>query len=192
MSLGISRQCRRGRSRRSSDTGVRLRHGIAPNVLERAFTAAGPNQRWVADFTYVLATEGGLYVAVVPDRFSRRTVGWSMKAETTAQLVVDALMTVLWRRGRPRGLLHHSDQGNRYTSDPLQGLLAEAGITRSMNKRGDVWDNYAMESFFSSRWRQGTIARAAAVRASDSARSANSVIGLRWRRAARHTTYERV
>lgn len=141
---------RRRRPRRPSDTGVRQQHGIAPNVLEREFTAAGPNQRWVADFTYVHTTEGWLYVAVVLDLFSRRIVGWSMKAEMTAQLVVDALMMALWRRGKPRELLHHSDQGSQYTSDQFQGLLTEAGITCSMSKRGDVWDNSAMESFFSS------------------------------------------
>ena len=93
---------------------------IAGNVLDRAFTADRPNQKWVADFTYIWTAEGWLYVAAVIDLFSRRVVGWSMKAEMTAQLVTDALITAIWRRGRPDSLLHHSDQGNQYTSEQFQ------------------------------------------------------------------------
>ena len=89
-------------------------------------------------------------VAAVIDLFSRRVVGWSMKAEMTAQLVVDALMMALWRRGKPRELLHHSDQGSQYTSEQFQRLMADHGITCSMSLSGNVWDNAAMESFFSS------------------------------------------
>ena len=82
---------------------------IAPNMLDRAFAAARPNRKWAADFTYVWTAEGWLYVAVVLDLFSRRIVGWSMKAEMTAQIVAEALVMAIWRRGRPLTLLHHSD-----------------------------------------------------------------------------------
>lgn len=86
---------------------------------------------------------------VVLDLFSRRAVGWSMNASMTAQLVTDALTMALWRRGKPARLLHHSDQGSQYTSELFQKLLADHGITCSMSRRGDCWDNAAMESFFS-------------------------------------------
>jgi putative transposase len=95
-------------------------------------------------------TEGWLYVAVVLDLFSRRVVGWSMKSERDASLVMDALMRAVWRRGKADALLHHSDQGSQYTSEQFQHLLADNGITCSMNRAGNVWDNSAMESFFSS------------------------------------------
>lgn len=126
------------------------RSAIAPNRLDRAFHAERPNQRWIADFTYVWMAEGWLYVAAVIDLFSRRVVGWSMKAEMTAQFVTDALVMAIWRRGRPDALLHHSDQGSQYASEPFQSLMADNGITCSMSRSGNVWDNAAMESFFSS------------------------------------------
>ena len=98
-----------------------------------------------------LCVDGGwLYVAAVIDLFSRRVVGWSMSAGMTAQLVTDALVMAIWRRGKPRALLHHSDQGSQYTSDKFQRLMADNGVICSMSRSGDVWDNAAMESFFSS------------------------------------------
>ena len=130
------------------DQGERL--VTAANVLDRQFVAARPNQKWIADFTYLWTAEGWLYVAAVIDLFSRRVVGWSMKAEMTAQLVTDALVMAIWRRGRPNALLHHSDQGSQYTSEQFQRLLTEHGISCSMSRSGNVWDNAAMESFFSS------------------------------------------
>lgn len=136
------------RRRRPVDAGERAT--IAPNVLDRVFDAQRPNRKWVADFTYVWTAEGWLYVAVVLDLFSRRIVGWSMKTEMTALLVADALVMAIWRRGRPQTLLHHSDQGSQYASEPFQRLMADHGITCSMSRSGNVWDNAAMESFFSS------------------------------------------
>lgn len=126
------------------------RGAIADNVLDRQFQADAPNQKWVADFTYIWTAEGWLYVAVVLDLFSRRIVGWSMQSSMTSQLVADALMMAVWRRGRPREVLHHSDQGSQYTSEHFQKLLVEQGIVCSMSRAGEVWDNSAMESFFSS------------------------------------------
>jgi putative transposase len=144
-------QALRSRPRRR---GLPKDHGqrsvIADNVLDRQFQADAPNQKWVADFTYIWTAEGWLYVAVVLDLYSRRAVGWSMQASMTAQLVADALMMAVWRRGRPLQLLHHSDQGSQYTSEHFQRLLEEQGITCSMSRAGEVWDNSAMESFFSS------------------------------------------
>jgi putative transposase len=124
---------------------------IAPNLLDRQFTADAPNQKWVADFTYVATGEGWLYLAVVLDLYSRMVIGWSMQKDMSAQLVTDAMTMALWRR-RPNtaALLHHSDQGTQYASEAYQALLQENGIKCSMSRAGNVWDNAAMESFFSS------------------------------------------
>jgi putative transposase len=123
---------------------------VPSNLLGRQFVAERPNQKWIADFTYIWTTEGWLYVAAVIDLFSRRVVGWSMSAGMTAQLVADALLMAVWRRGKPDALLHHSDQGSQYTSDQFQRLMADSGIVCSMSRSGNVLDNAAMESFFSS------------------------------------------
>ena len=146
-----SRTGLRARPRRRGlpkDTGERA--AVSDNLLDRAFEASAPNQKWIADFTYIWTAEGWLYVAAVVDLFSRRVVGWAMKAEMTAQLVTDALIMAIWRRGKPDSLLHHSDQGSQYTSEQFQRLMADHGITCSMSRSGNVWDNAAMESFFSS------------------------------------------
>jgi putative transposase len=132
------------------DTGERVASAIAPNVLDRQFHATAPNRKWIADFTYIWTGEGWLYVAAVIDLFSRRVVGWSMSTSMTAQLVIDALLMAIWRRGKPKALLHHSDQGSQYTSEPFRLLLVDNGVSCSMSRSGNVWDNAAMESFFSS------------------------------------------
>ena len=110
----MRRNALRARPRRRGvpkDSGARAAAG--GNLLDRAFEASAPNRKWVADFTYIWTAEGWLYVAAVIDLFSRRVVGWAMKAEMTAQLVADALMMAIWRRGKPDSLLHHSDQGSQ-------------------------------------------------------------------------------
>ena len=145
------------RRRMPSDTGVRSTH--APNVLNRTFDAASANRKWIADFTYLWTAEGWLYVAAVMDLFSRRVVGWSMRTTMTAQLVTDALVMAIWRRGRSHTVLHHSDRGSQYTSEPFQRLLADHGITCSMSRAGNVWDNAVMESFFSSLKTERTAAK---------------------------------
>jgi len=119
------------RRRLPKDEGDRQMPGVASNILDRQFEAERPNQKWIADF-------------------SRRVVGWSMSATMTAQLVADALLMAVWRRGKPRELLHHSDQGSQYSSEQFQRLMADSGIVCSMSRSGNVWDNAAMESFFSS------------------------------------------
>ena len=99
-------------------------------------------------------------MAAVLDLYSRKVIGWSMNAQMTAQLVIDALMMAIWRRGKPIELLHHSDQGSQYTSEDFQRLLADQGITCSMSRKGDCWDNAAMESFFSTMKTERTARRA--------------------------------
>ena len=146
-------QALRARPRRRSmpvDRGERSTAAIAPNLLAREFEASAPNQKWAADFTYLWTAEGWLYVAVVMDLYSRRIVGWSMQLQMTSQLVADALMMAIWRRGKPDALLHHSDRGSQYTSDQFRRLLSELGVTCSMSRSGNCWDNAAMESFFKS------------------------------------------
>jgi putative transposase len=146
-------QALRARPRKKAlpfDHGERSIHALAPNVLDRQFTATAPNQKWVADFTYVWTHEGWLFVAVVLDLYSRRVVGWSMQATMTAQLVTDALTMAVWRRGERDALMHHSDRGSQYSSEPFQRLLRDLGVTCSMSRSGNVWDNSVVESFFSS------------------------------------------
>jgi putative transposase len=132
------------------DTGQRMVSAIAPNVLDRQFHAPRPNAKWIADFTYIWTAEGWLHVAAVIDLFSRRVVGWSMSTSMTAQLVTDALLMTIWRRGKPKAVVHHSDQGSQYTSEQFRLLLDDNGVNCSMSRSGNVWDNAAMESFFSS------------------------------------------
>ena len=138
------------RRRLPPDLGERQANAVAANVLDRSFEAPAPNRKWIADFTYIWTAEGWLYVAAVVDLFSRRVVGWSMSASMTAQLVTDALIMAIWRRGKPDALLHHSDRGSQYTSEQFQRLMTDHGVTCSMSRSGNVWDNAAMESFFSS------------------------------------------
>lgn len=118
-----ARPRRRGKPKDDGERSV-----IADNILDRDFQADRANQKWLADFTYIWTAEGWLYVAVVLDLFSRRVVGWSMKAERDASLVMDALMMAVWRRGKADALLHHSDQGSQYTSKQFQRLLADRAI----------------------------------------------------------------
>ena len=126
-----------------------------PSAADRAFAAPTPNRKSLADFTYVWTTDGWLYVAAIVDLFSRKFDGWSMSgtktAPMTAQLVTDALVMAVGRRGKPRAVLHHSGQGNQFISKHSQRLLSDNGVTCSMNRSGNAWDNAAMESFFSSR-----------------------------------------
>ena len=140
----IARPRRRGLLKDHGDRSV-----IAGNVLDRQFSADAPNQKWVADFTYIWTAEGWLYAAAVIDLFSRRVVGWSMSDTMTAQLVTDALVMAIWRRGKPDALLHHSDQGSQFTSEQFQRLMADNGVTSLMSRSGNGWDNAATENFFS-------------------------------------------
>lgn len=120
---------------------------VAPNLLQQNFTASRPDQKYVSDITYVWTEEGWLYLAVVMDLYSRMVVGWAMSERMTSKLVIDALQMALWRRKMPRGVIVHSDRGSQYCSHDYQQLLAHNGLICSMSKRGDCYDNAAMESW---------------------------------------------
>ncbi len=123
---------------------------VAENLLDREFDPAAPNESWVADITYIPTREGWLYLAAVEDLYSRRVVGWAMDEHMESRLVVDALAMAVQRRLPGEGLLAHSDRGSQYASEHYQRLLARHGITCSMSRRADCWDNAPMESFFAS------------------------------------------
>jgi putative transposase len=123
---------------------------IAPNLLDRNFTTDAPNQVFTSDITYIWTDEGWLYLAIVLDLFNREVVGWSIKANMTTDLVIDAL-TMAWFRRKPApGALYHSDRGSQYASHAFQAKLAEYGMTCSMSRKGNCWDNAPTESFFNS------------------------------------------
>src|SRR5207247_4018347 len=123
---------------------------VADNLLGRQFSAQGPNERWVADITYIPTREGWLYLAAVEDLYARMVVGWSMAEHRESRLVVDALAMAVQRRLPGEGLLAHSDRGSQYAREHYQRLLGKPGITCSMSRRADCWDNAPMESFFAS------------------------------------------
>ena len=116
-------------------------HPVAPNLLDRNFTAEKPNQKWTSDITYIHTKEGWLYLAVVLDLFSRRIVGWAMSKRITSNLVVDALTMAVQQRKPDAGLLHHSDRGSQYTGKSYQKVLAANKMLVSMSGKGDCWDN---------------------------------------------------
>ena len=123
---------------------------VAGNLLQRDFTATRPNQKWLADITYIRVAQGWLYLAVVLDCFSRRIVGWSLSRNIDADLVCDALAMALLQRCPQDDLVHHSDRGVQYASQKLREKLAQHNVTMSMSRKGDPWDNAMMESFFGS------------------------------------------
>jgi transposase InsO family protein len=120
---------------------------VAPNLLHQNFEATRPNEKLVSDITYIWTDEGWLYLAVVMDLYSRMVVGWALSDRMTTPLVIDALQMALWRRKMPRGVIIHSDRGSQYCSREYQKLLADNGFICSMSKRGDCYDNAAMESW---------------------------------------------
>jgi putative transposase len=123
---------------------------VADNLLDRQFNPSEANEAWVADITYIPTREGWLYLAAVEDLYSRRIVGWAMAEHRESRLVVDALELAVQRRLPGEGLLSHSDRGSQYASEHYQLLLARHGITCSMSRKADCWDNAPMESFFAS------------------------------------------
>jgi putative transposase len=123
---------------------------VADNLLGRQFDPSGANEVWLADITYIPTREGWLYLAAVEDLYSRRVVGWAMAEHMESRLVVDALEMAIKRRLPGEELLAHSDRGSQYASEHYQRLLAKHGITCSMSRKGDCWDNAPMESFFAS------------------------------------------
>jgi putative transposase len=141
---GIAGVCRRKRV----FTTVRDKNAtLSDDLVQRRFTATGPDQLWVADITYVPTWAGFLYLAVVLDAWSRRVVGWAMSTSLETQIVLDAFNMALWQR-RPKNVVHHSDHGCQYTSIAFGLRCKEAGVRPSMGTVGDAYDNAMCESFF--------------------------------------------
>jgi putative transposase len=138
---GVSRRKRTTTTRRDPDARP------APDLVERDFTAAGPDQLWVADITYIPTAAGFLYLAVVLDAWSRRVVGWAMATHLRTALVLQALEMAVTQR-RPRAVIHHSDQGCQYTSLAFGLRCRDMGVRPSMGSVGDAYDNALCESFF--------------------------------------------
>ena len=140
--VGVSRR-KSFRTTRRNDRGR-----PAPDLVNRTFSASGPNQLWVADITYIPTLAGFLFLAVVLDVWSRKIVGWAMSSRLVTQLVVAALSMAIARRGTISGVVHHSDQGCQYTSVEFGRHCRDAGIRPSMGSVGDCYDNAMCESFF--------------------------------------------
>ena len=139
-------QSRKRRRFRVVTTDSKHAHPIAPNILARDFGATAPNQKWLADLTYVPTAEGWLYLALILDLFSRKFVGWAMSDSMAQDLTLEALHMALGWRDPPDGLVHHSDRGSQYAAHDYRNVLAAHGITVSMSRKGDCWDNAPMES----------------------------------------------
>ena len=125
---------------------------IAPNLLDREFNVAEPDRARVGDITYIATDEGWLFLAVVIDLFSRQVVGWSLRQDMARELVIDALR-MAWFKRHPRkdvSLIFHSDRGSQYASKDFRNVLTEYGITASMSRRGNCWDNACSETLFGS------------------------------------------
>lgn len=123
---------------------------VVPNLIERDFSPAMPNQVWATDITYLATDEGWLYLTVMLDLFSRQVVGWSIQPRMTQQLVVDALRMAWFRRRPPAGLIVHSDRGSQYCGHLFQSALKAYGMRSSMSRKGDCWDNAPTESLWGS------------------------------------------
>jgi len=146
------------------DNGVRARHKrrykattdskhalpVAANLLDRQFSPAAPDRVWTGDITYIQTDEGWLYLAVVLDLFNREVIGWSIKPRMTADIVTDALAMAWFRRKPESGVIFHSDRGSQYASHAMRAKLADYGMTSSMSRKGNCWDNAPTESFFNS------------------------------------------
>jgi transposase InsO family protein len=141
----VGRQRRRYRSTTMSEHN----QPVAPNLLAQDFQATEPNQKWVGDTTELITSEGRIYLAAIVDLFSRFVVGWALSASNNRHLTLKALEMALQRRGPTGYLVHHSDQGSTYAADDYQRVLDASGITCSMSRRGNCYDNAAMESWFS-------------------------------------------
>jgi putative transposase len=123
---------------------------VAPNLLDRRFSAAAPNKAWVTDITYVATDEGWLYLAGIKDLFNGELVGYAMDARMTQKLVIQALFRAVAAKRPEKGLIHHSDRGSQYCAQAYQKLLQQFGMQTSMSRKGNCWDNAPMESCWGS------------------------------------------
>lgn len=130
----------------TTDSGHAL--PVADNILDRRFDPCRPDQAWVCDITYIRTRSGWLYLAVVMDLYARKIVGWAMAPSMHAELVCAALQLAIAQRRPAPGLIVHSDRGSQYASAQHQALLARHGLVASMSRKGNCWDNAAMERFF--------------------------------------------
>ena len=140
-------QARNGKNYKYFPSVQAINH-VSDNLLARKFTASAPNQKWVSDITYIKIERGFVYLAVIMDLFSRKIIGWALDKHMTNDLIISAFnMAVASREVQP-GLILHSDRGVQYRSGEYQHLLHQEGIRPSMSRKGNCWDNAAMESFF--------------------------------------------
>lgn len=121
---------------------------IAENVLDRQFEVTKPNEVWTTDITYLWTNQGWLYIAIVVDLFSRQIIGWSIQDHMKTSLCINALQMAWFRRGCPKGVLHHSDRGSQYASEEYRNLLKTCQMTQSMSRKGNCWDNSPTERVF--------------------------------------------
>lgn len=142
-------KARRRRAYKVTTTLSKHNYPVAPNTLNRQFWAAGPDEKWVGDITYIPTKEGWLYLAAVLDIYSRKVVGWAMDKHMEEGLVASALQMAAKHRQPGEGVLHHTDRGSQYASHAYQQLLDTHGMQVSMSRKGDCYDNAVMESFFS-------------------------------------------
>ena len=122
---------------------------MVENVVNRDFSPAAPNKVWVTDITYIRTYEGWIFLAVIVDLYSRQVVGWAMQSQMTTDLVLQALVSAVWKRKPAAGLIIRSDQGSQFTSSDWLSLLKQHGMVPSMSRRGNCHDNAVAESFFS-------------------------------------------
>jgi transposase InsO family protein len=160
---------------------------VAANTLQRQFTVSQPNRVWAGDITYVWTLEGWLYLAVLLDLYSRAVIGWAMGPRLTGDLTEQALRMALVTRQPHAELLHHSDRGSQYAAGQYQQLLTTHGITASMSRTGNCWDNACVESFFGTLKRELVYHRQYATR-SEATQDIFEYIEVFYNRQRRHST----
>jgi putative transposase len=142
--LGL--QCKLRRKHKMCTTDSKHGYGVASNILERRFTQEAPNKAWAADITYIHTAQGWLFAALVMDLFSKRIVGWALDEQMPQGLTQEALRVAVLARQPAPGLIHHSDRGSQYAAHDYRDITAVCGMVSSMSRKGNCWDNAAMES----------------------------------------------
>ena len=168
-------------------TNSRHARPVAANLLNRDFAAYAPNRKWVSDVTFIPTRAGALFLATVMDLYSRKIVGWSMVKSNTVELISGALNMAIEQRGAIRGVILHSDRGVQYTSAEYQRLMQQHGIVCSMSRKGNCWDNAAMESFYHSLKTEWVVFEDYRTR-SEARSSLFNYIELFYNRKRRHST----
>ena len=136
------------RKKFKATTHSKHNYPVAPNLLNRNFTASAPNEVWVSDITYIRTKSGWSYLTVFIDLFSRIVTGWAISTSLNHEMVLEAFQKAFWRRKPGKGLIVHSDQGVQYACDEFRKTLKKHGFIQSMSRKGDCWDNAVAESFF--------------------------------------------